>query len=471
VKKEKAGTIRATRIEIRWNASQRDRRDAWMDLSVRCQQMVNRLWQIWLVHHSSNGSAKKIRDHLNAYAKWSETKEGQRPEWPVNALGVNVPHPETGKMVPLFSLYSHPEGPEKIMAEEFPDVAGRTRGLVINKWKQTITSRKSAKGTLPGWCAILLAFESVPSFTRPQPIPFDIQNASIAKDADGIKLTVRIDRDAITGKSEVDVCGLVLDKRKCRSVRAIVEKTLTGVYEMKGSSVMFSRGKWFFLLSYQMPVAEKVAADESKVLTVFPGRKRPWILSYVNDGDVEYSHGFGGNSIYIGNGRSAIERERFSRLNHSRWGGSNQKGHGRSRAMSVSTKLSSKWKDFVKRYNGEITRRVIQAAVRKGCGKIVYVQPKEGWRDTRCLSTVGRSDRSKMTWDYFQFGSMLASKCHEMGIEFELKSRDRVCRVKTEEEKNGEQSNKASARGVRGVRRANGTKPGKRPARTVTGAS
>jgi hypothetical protein len=51
----------------------------------------------------------------------------------------------------------------------------------------------------------------------------------------------------------------------------------------------------------------------------------------------------------------------------------------------------------------------------------VYLQPKESQRDKRYLSTIGNDKFSAMSWDYFQFGTMLASKCESEGIEYGAK--------------------------------------------------
>jgi hypothetical protein len=113
----------------------------------------------------------------------------------------------------------------------------------------------------------------------------------------------------------------------------------------------------------------------------------------------------------------------------------------------VWTKLSSRWKDFTKRYNNEVSKQVVNLAIREGCGRIVYLQPRDENREGRYLSTVGNDRISAMSWDYFQFGTMLASKCESEGIEYGKKPKP-------------PKKPKATTNGVRGVRKASDPKRG-----------
>jgi hypothetical protein len=420
--------IRAARIEIFGFA--KERRDAWKELAVACQRMTNRLWQVWLCHHANNGSADKLRSHFDAYKAWQETKRGDKPQWPCKA----VEEPLT-KSADARSFY-------RIMSAEFSSVNVRTRGLLTNAWQSKVNTRKAASGSLPGWVSILFGNESLPSFTRPQPIPFDRDNAKLFKQGDKYICELRIERLA-DGKSVVEPCELMLAKRKCASVRSTVEKIIAGEYAWKGSSLIYDRGKWFVSIAYEMPnkVREKLSAD--RVLYVRPAKTGPWRVAINGRG----SWRFGGNGAHVEHARRAIIRERNSRKTHYRWSGSNQKGHGRRRADAVWTKLSSRWKDFTKRYNNEVSKQVVNLAIREGCGRIVYLQPRDENREGRYLSTVGNDRISAMSWDYFQFGTMLASKCESEGIEYGKKPKP-------------PKKPKATTNGVRGVRKVSDPKRG-----------
>lgn len=439
--------VRAARIEI--FGFSKDRREAWRELAIACQRMSNRLWQIWLCHHANNGSADKLRDHFEAYREWQASKQGEKPQWPCKALE------------PPLTVSADDRSFYRILSAEFPNVNVRTRGLLTNAWQSNLNSRKAASGSLPGWVSILFANESLPSFTRPQPIPFDKDNAKLRKDGDKYICELRIERLA-DGKSVVEPCELMLGKRKCRSVRLTVDKILSGEYTWKGSNLVFDRGKWFISIGYEMPsrVRDESEYDSDRVLYVRPGRSTrddgawrgsPWRVRIA-----DRSFGFGGNGAHVEHARRAIIRERNQRKEHYRWSGSNQKGHGTGRAEAVWTKLSSRWKDFTKRYNSEVTRRIIELAVKEKCGRIVYLQPKDLQREGRLLSTLGNDSRSGMSWDYFQFGTMLASKCDEAGIEYGKKPKPSKANASS-----------GSLRGVRAVSKSVGKKRSVKAAATV----
>ena len=397
-------TVRAAKIEIAGFGKASGRRDNWRQMAVDCQRMTNRIWQIWLVHHATNGTADKLRAHFEAYREWEKSpksERGPKPKWPCKPLEPPLTHsPDNG------SFY-------RILSREFPGLNARTRGLLLNAWQSRLSKRKAASGSLPGWVSILFGNESLPSFHKPQPIPFDKRNANIRKDDDKYILRVRIERDGESGKSNVEDCELILRKRKCGHVRSIVEKILRGEYEWKGSSLVLRNGKWFAMVSYEMPKRERSDLDLEKVLCIRPGSRWPWRVRY--SGGRSFSAG--GNGRHVEFARRAIDRETATRKEHYRWAGSNQKGHGGGRARAVWTKLSSRWKDFQKRYNAEMARRVIDIAIREGCGRVIYLQPRDARRSSRFLSGSQKAGRTA-GWDYFAFGTMLASKCEEEGVEF-----------------------------------------------------
>lgn len=248
---KKTGAVRSVKVEI-FGFSRSVNRDSWKELAISCQRMLNRLWQIWLCHHANNDSANKLRNHFDAFTKWKETKQGDKPEWPCKALE----HPLTTSSVSK-SFY-------RMLSAEFPNVNVRTRGLLTNTWQSLLNSRKAANGNLPGWVSILFANESLPSFTNPQPIPFDKENAKLYKNDGKYICELRIER-LDSGKSVVEKCELILEKRKCASVRTIVDRIISGEFAWKGSALLYSRGKWYAVLSYAMPVIERKPIDNGSI--------------------------------------------------------------------------------------------------------------------------------------------------------------------------------------------------------------
>ena len=63
------------------------RRAQLYELACDCQQITNRIWQLWECHHVAAGSRERIVAHLNADAAWRQTREGERPKWRRNRKG------------------------------------------------------------------------------------------------------------------------------------------------------------------------------------------------------------------------------------------------------------------------------------------------------------------------------------------------------------------------------------------------
>lgn len=409
-------TVKATKIElfrfcaVSESAIDTDRRARWRDLSVLVQQMQNRMWQIWLCHHANQDSAAQLKRHFELYRGWQQADKktrGDKPKWPLVCIDKHLSN----------AIYHR-------IADEFPSVNTRTRGLVQNKWQSSLTSRKSTSGSLPGWVAILFAMESVPSFTRPLPIPFDKENCRLFVDGEHIKLELRIERLCDSAKiakpSVIEHVSLMLNRKKARSQRAIIERIIAGEYAFKGSSLVFDKmtGKWFASVSYEMPDASaRQPLDANKSLDLIPGKRSPWVVRCTS-GKKRDAWRFGGNGLHVDNVRRRILRERQERKAHYRWAGANQKGHGRRRGAEVWTKLRDRWLNFVKRYNHELTTRLVRMCVERGIGAVVYHPPVEEHRDRYFLTKAGNYPNSGMSWEFFQVKTMLAYKCQERGIDF-----------------------------------------------------
>lgn len=397
-------TVRSTKIEIYGFSP--ERKAAWRELAISCQRMTNRLWQVWLCHHLTNGTPNKLRAFLEARDRWKSGLQ-EKPAADFACL-----EPPLGKSADPNSFY-------RILSAEFSNVSAQTRVLLEKAWKTRILKRKAASGPLPGWESILLCNEALPSFTRPLPIPFDKANATLIKDGEEFFVELRIERLHEEGSRRcpcvVERCELMLRKRKSAGILAIIRRCISGEYAWKGSNLLYDRGKWYAVICYEMPKRDRATVDPNKTMFVRAGRSAPWRIKISGESG---SFSFGGNGQHVNLARRKIDIERGQRQQHYRWAGSAQKGRGRRRAEATWTKLSSRWKDFVKRYNNEVSRRIVDLAVRRGCGRIVYMQPTGVVRDTRYLSTAGSDHQTKTTWDYFAFGSMLAAKSEHEGVEY-----------------------------------------------------
>jgi len=438
-----SGDVRATRIEIfRFCGSDKERREVWRRACEDVQEAFNFLWRYWMVFHTLNDSAAKIRESLERYRQWHQAEKktrGPKPKWDVDAFP-NTGELKGGKVVSQSWDFAHGKSARKgitnppdlqndlyhVVAKNFPRLTSDQISLILQKWSKSLKTRKAAKGNLPGWAAIILGREAIPSFTRRMPIPFTKRSCPggipLRRDGDKWILDVKVDR------VQVDSCDLMLNREKTGSKRAIVSRIMSGEYVFMGSAIQYddARNKWYAMISYRMPASVKPDLDPSLTLIVRPGRHCPWRFMIVGSDSVSgKSFGRFGHGRHVEFARRNIISERMSRSEHSRFAGSNSKGHGRQRGDAAWTKLSSRWKDFAKRYNNEVTKRISEWIVDRGIGRIVFVQPKrESVNQRRFLSTAGNSERSGMSWEYFQFATMLRQKCERLGAVVEVKQQN-----------------------------------------------
>lgn len=397
--------IRVSKFEVyRINADDpKSVRQRWHKTADFIQEMTNFIWQSWLVWHVQNESAAKIRQYLNALALWRETKQGDKPKLDLFAVSAELQK----------HLYDG-------LTATFPEVHSRVLVLLLQIVTKKIKERKAAKGNLSGWMAILLHRESLPSSTRPQPIPYDRQNASVIPplaDGDNYRLRLRVDRIEREGKpalSTIDEVELLTKRRGIAGHAAILQRICAGETKFAGSSLQWSdqRKKWFALVCWD-DQQDSPELDAASTAILRPATKHPWTLVLPSG-----KRWRGGNGRHVGAVRQQLLTQRWNRQAGYRYAGSANKGHGLNRALGPLFKLSLRWKDFVKTCNHHLTIEIVRDCVRENVGTLFYLQPAGEKRDRRFLATAGKiPGRDDSTgWDWHQVAAMLGYKCREAGI-------------------------------------------------------
>lgn len=385
------------------------RRGELYQLAEDCQQIVNRIWQLWECHHVIAGSREKILKQLAADKSWREIKRGERPKWTIDCFPLVGGKNRRGNRRTLRNQI------ETEIAETFSQVHGRVRTLLVNITCKKISQRKSATGNIRGWIAILLNRESRPSSTHALPIPFDCAHSKVIPAALGENaiLQIRLARDE-RGRSAVEEFKLKTSGRASRYTKPIV-RMATGEWAYKGSSLFYDarKKKWFALLVAEAAETSKSELIAGRTAILRCGFSHP--IQVRIDGARVFLRDFG-----QGRAVAAVRRQlltgRWGRQEGYRVAGSANKGHGRNRALGPVFLLSRRWKDFVRRYNHTLTSRMVARCIAEKASRLIYFQPSSG----RFLDTAGKvSERSDSTgWDYFQIKTMLEYKCQEAGIEF-----------------------------------------------------
>ncbi len=120
--------------------------------------------------------------------------------------------------------------------------------------------------------------------------------------------------------------------------------------------------------------------------------------------------------------RKGLLSGRWSRQD-CRYAGSQEKGRGRSHILDWSWRHTQRWKQFVKNYNHTLTKTIVDRCIERNDHTLVYYQPCESARDSRCLVRAGKIPhrRDSTGWDWFQVATMLGYKCKDAEIHLIVK--------------------------------------------------
>jgi transposase len=393
--REKADSVRIVRLEIASvDGDWKEVTKRWHTLQDEMKEISNLMWQTWLVWHAQNHSSDKLREWLN-----------QRAENGVKAAGKCPVKPMPNELSKI--IYDAVRG-------NYASVSTRSHVLMQNKINQGIGSRKAAKGSLPGWSAILLCHESMPSFTKPVPIPFDKRNAKLIETEDGCYIEFRLTLIE-KGKSRIETAKLWTGGKSVRSQVDVFRKIIAGEFEYCGSSLTFDRGrkKWFAMVAYKRPVHRIPNLDPAKTAYLVPGRDVPFKLYLPGKKRPVWLQHRGHHITAI---RQRIFSERRDRSANYR-NATTRKGKGREHSQTWRDVWSRKWQKFVKRVNHAVSADVVRHCRENGVGNVVYCKPGGVVVDHRCITHLGATGRDQSSWEFFQLKTMLEYKCQDAGIQ------------------------------------------------------
>lgn len=426
--------IKSTSIEIMNFAGGKERRKQWIAIADVVRRARNALWSYWLVYHTLHGTEAKLRQWLADNDRWlSDKKNNTKPKWPVDAFPKETQWQYSKSKQAKNGKVSEPDLENDlyhVLRAVCPELGSRTATLLRQAWARDVRKRKAVNGSLSGWAAILLGRQSVPSFNRAQPIPIsqsEINKCPMLRKEDGdYLLRVAIDRTD-DGLLHED-CTLMLRRRKSGSIRAIIDRIISGEYALKGSSLVYSqaKNKWFAKIAYEMPPASKPELVDGRTLYLIPGKQCPWVVLAVSETGTCDSWRAFGRRHHVENFRRLLLQKRSKRQEASKWGSENRKGHGRQRATLSWTKYSDAWMKFVDGYQTRVVAKLMELCRQRGYSKLVYCRPNDAQAAKTYLVNAGNVRNSNMGWQWYQLQSMLANKCQEVGIEFQVKTTDDV---------------------------------------------
>lgn len=385
----------------------------WTELAEAVQRLTNDYHTHWLRLHFEADNHVAIRQFIPAWTAWQKAggknSKLPKPKCAVQALDKSMSN----------KIYH-------LLTADHPGINVHCLVLAMNKLQQRLSKTPASSSAFPRWMMILAGRGEFPSSSNPMPIPFDKGNAPrgqpliVPKDEtqERWKFQIRLDRlprDGKPAQSTIDTLHLQTRGRRLTSLRNVLWQIAKGEWEFCGSDLLKRNDGWYIHLCYRISQEEKPALDGEKTAILRPGRYHPIQLRHANRHEYLWRR-----MDVIAHVRRKLCIQRLEKSQGYRSASSARKGHGRKRALEWRGKLERSWKDFVKTWNGQTASAVVRRLVELGIGRLVFIQPTDEWRDTRCLANAGKvqGQRDSTGWDWYQLGSALQAECAEFGIEY-----------------------------------------------------
>lgn len=263
----------------------------------------------------------------------------------------------------------------------------------ISTWKKDILSGKM----------------TIPSYRSGQPIAFTSEGIKITENDGNLFITL-----AVFSIDATKRYGLKNGKRtfeiwhKCKSSIDIVNRCLTGEYQVCESSMTYNKKKkmWEFALSYEFE-SNKYELDKDRILGIDLGIAIP-VVAAISDSEKRWF--FNGHEIESFRMKTEAMRRQMSKARVQAGDGS--VGHGRSCRCKPVDRIGNRIANFRNSKNDAWSREIINIAVKNGCGTI-QMEDLSG-------ITAGCKPRFLKNWTYYDLQHKINYKAKAQGIEVVL---------------------------------------------------
>ena len=354
------GAIRVLPVRIVKPDEEQDRR--WYAMSQLMQRMQNRVVYYLREFHVEKGNGEKVWRWMNDLKAWHAMDPKTRP-----------------KKKPALDVICWPkefsDGLSTKLSRDFPGIHSRPLTLAIQKLRGDIQKRKANNSAFKQWQLIVTDQGQERNWSRPQPIPVDRQNCELLPpegEEEPWRCKLRIDREAVTGKngkprsqSTLDVVELAHNGRKAYVVLRVLRGCTDGTLKFCGSNLKLKDGKWFLMVTYRERKLRPADVDHKRQAVLQAEAAHPWSLE-VDERKLKVG----------GDGRLLLwHRRLLAACNESRrqaMRNGSKKGHGRNKKYIV---FSNRLAGFKKTYTEQVAARVVQIAVERRIGTIVFEKP------------------------------------------------------------------------------------------------
>jgi hypothetical protein len=177
-------------------------------------------------------------------------------------------------------------------------------------------------------------------------------------------------RSKKSGKRTSAICRIEV-RQKSKGHRNLIRRVANGELKLSDSNLVFKRNKWFFQMTYDMPVKDH-HLDTGRVATLelnFADEHKPFVL-ISPEGKKWYLGDQAFQKIYEHyHGRRMTLRSRYKHAS------SSTKGHGKGRFYRRLKPYSRAIRDLEDRFTKGVVADIIKRCVRWNCGELVYREP------------------------------------------------------------------------------------------------
>ena len=212
-------------------------------------------------------------------------------------------------------------------------------------------------------------------------LTFDAERNNFTFVFSGIPLITRLGRDRSDNKT-------------------VLERIVSGEYQLCDSSYQIKDGKFFLLLAHKVPV-EKHKLNKDRVLGIDLGVNVPLYGAINNKKD---RIALGDRESFLNQRLKFQKRKRQLQRDLKLTNG----GKGRKKKLSALENLSNKERNFAKTYNHNLSREVINFALKHKCGTI-NLEDLSGFKKNT-------NDFILRNWSFYELQTMIEQKAKKVGI-------------------------------------------------------
>lgn len=432
------GAVRVARYKLVNTTPEQDIK--WTQIATEVQRLYNRTWREFRQYHEDKGHDKLVAEWMVQIEKYEkDSTEAFRAEYAKRNIArlSDLPSDQReetkkkAKEAVRKLLGDPPKCPVNPMPKDLRSHIGklvtqhfqmnsRVGTVGLNTLVKDITKHRAAKGRLKRWQRVLVDLEGQ-CFNKPQPIPFDTQNAAIIPPEDPTDdkaewmMKLRLDRGhAPKTQCIPDIVSLKTEGKKLHNLRRVLRDCVLGTLKFCGSNLIRDEsGCWYIHLCYQERKLEPIPTDPNKTATLRPMVTHPLGL-FIGDERERWIGGRGRVVIYM---RKRFNAKRGSMRELYKSGG--KRGHGRSRTKKYYLALNCLARGK-KTLNQQWARDAFRYIQEKGVGKLVFCRPTEQSAKRTFLFTAGSHDERPDTWPWHILETCLSNICSRLGVEFSV---------------------------------------------------